>query len=245
MNENAAKPQISLFYPMYNEEANIELAVRRAHDVLGERCSDYEIIVVNDGSTDRTQEIADRLAKESDRVKVVTHVKNRGYGGALRSGIENAKLPLVFYTDGDNQFDLHELPKLLPLLEGVHIVTGYRMNRRDGSVRILNAKIFNHAAGLLFGIHLQDIDCAFKIYRREIFPRMKLTSMGAIIDLEILAKASALGYRIREIGVSHYSRSAGTQTGAKPLVILKAMAEILRLRLGMWFFKDSHFHNRG
>jgi glycosyltransferase involved in cell wall biosynthesis len=235
------KPEISLFYPMYNEEGNIELAVRRAHEVLGPLTSAYEIIIVNDGSTDRTGEIAVRLARESPRVRVVAHENNLGYGAALRSGIGAARLPLIFYTDGDNQFDLGELPSLLPLLAGAHIVTGYRFNRQDGLIRLLNARIFNFASGLLFGFCVKDINCAFKIYRKEIFSRMRLLTTGAIIDLEILAKAKSLGYRIREVGVSHYPRRAGSQTGARSSVILRAMREILRLRFDLWFRKDLHY----
>jgi glycosyltransferase involved in cell wall biosynthesis len=235
------KPEISLFYPMYNEEKNIERAVHRAHKVLGSVASAYEIIIVNDGSADRTGEIAERLARESDRVRVVTHERNLGYGAALRSGIGAARLPLIFYTDGDNQFDLGELPGLLPLLEGAEIVTGYRVNRKDGLMRLINARIFNVASGILFGIHLKDIDCAFKLYKKEIFSRMRLFSMGAIIDLEILAKAKSLGYTIREIGVSHFPRQQGSQTGANLSVVLKAMLEILRLRFDLWFRKKLHY----
>jgi glycosyltransferase involved in cell wall biosynthesis len=216
---------------MYNEESNIEEAVQRALTVLPRCAERFEVIVVNDGSRDRTGEIADSLAAADPRVRVVHHPKNRGYGAALRSGIESSRFRWIFYTDGDNQFDLCDLQSLLPLCADAEIVTGFRIDRRDPWNRKLNAWVFNRVVRLLFGLRLRDIDCAFKLYRAEIFEKMSLESEGASIDLEILARARKQGARILEVGVPHYPRVAGEQTGAKLSVIFRALRETIHL----WF----------
>ena len=220
---------LSLFYPMHNEEENIEEAVRRALSALPRFADQFEIIVVNDGSRDRTGEIADRLMAAHPEVRVVHHSKNRGYGCALRSGIAASRFPWIFYTDGDNQFDLDEIALLLPMRHEHDIVTGYRMERRDPLHRKVNAWLFNSLVHGLFRVHLRDVDCAFKLYRASIFEGMELRSTGAPIDLEILARARRRGARIGEVGVHHYPRQFGEQSGANLSVILRAFRELFRL----------------
>lgn len=222
--------RLSLFYPMYNEEANIEEAVRRAVSILPRHADAFEVILVDDGSRDKTGAIADRLSEEDPRVRAVHHGVNRGYGAALRSGIDAARYDWIFYTDGDNQFDLEEIRLLLPLSRENDIVSGYRIRRQDSMNRKVNAWLFNLAMRVLFGLKLRDTDCAFKLYRRWIFEGLTLRSDGAMIDAEIMARARARGARIAEVGVHHYPRTAGKQTGARLSVILRAFRELF----GLW-----------
>ena len=221
---------LSLFYPMYNEEGNIEEAVRRALTVLPRHAESFEVILVDDGSRDATPRIADAIAAREPAVRVVHHPVNRGYGAALRSGIGASRFPWIFYTDGDNQFDLEEIALLIPLIDENDVVSGYRIERRDPFHRRLNAWLFNVAVGILFGLRLRDVDCAFKLYRARIVEGMELASEGAMIDVEILARARRRGARIAEVGVHHFPRTTGSQTGAKVSVVLRAFRELIRLR---------------
>jgi len=224
-----AAESLSVFFPCYNEQANVARTVERAIDVLDKLGLDYEVIVVNDGSSDDTGRIADRIAGENSRVKVVHHPTNLGYGAALQSGFRAAGKQLVFYTDGDGQFDIAEMPPMLPLIKQFDIVSCYRLNRRDPLIRKLNAWCWTKLVCLLFGMKLRDIDCAFKLYKREIFDRIKMVSNGALIDAEILARAFREGYKITQRGVHHYPRTAGEQTGANLRVILRAFKELFGL----------------
>ena len=162
-------------------------------------------------------------------MKVVHHQTNLGYGAALKSGFKAATKKLVFYTDGDGQFDINELPPLLPLMGQYDIVSCYRLNRQDPFIRKINAWCWTKLVCLLFAMKIRDIDCAFKLYKREIFDNIKLSSTGALIDTEILAKAVRQGYTITQKGVHHYPRTAGAQTGANVKVILRAFRELFKL----------------
>lgn len=224
------KYPITIFFPCYNEEQNVERVAREALSVARDISNDYEIIIVNDGSHDRTGEIADRLARENPEVRVVHHEKNEGYGAALQSGFKNATKELVFYTDGDGQFRLDEITRLLPLIEQYDIVSGYRISRRDSFMRKVNAFMWGTLVNALFKFKISDVDSAFKLYRRKIFDEITMESRGALIDTEILAKARAKGYTITEVGVSHYPRLAGDQTGARLSVILRAFKELYKLK---------------
>ncbi len=220
---------VSVFFPCYNEQGNVARTVENALRVLEKLNADFEIIIVDDGSSDATGRIADQIAGRDKRVKVVHHQRNLGYGAALRSGFAAATKKLVFYTDGDGQFDMNEMPPLLPLMEQWDIVSCYRLNRRDPFIRKINAWAWTKLVCLLFGLRIRDVDCAFKLYKREIFERIKLSSTGALIDAEILARAAGKGYRITQRGVHHYPRTAGVQTGAKLRVILRAFKELFKL----------------
>lgn len=221
---------ISVFFPCFNERENLEPLVQQAVEVLEKTGLDYEIILVDDGSTDGTAALADSLAAQHPRIQVIHHPVNKGYGAALQSGFRTATKELVFYTDGDRQFDLNELPPLLPLIEQYDIVSGYRLNRQEGLIRRLNAFCWTQLVCLLFHMKVKDIDCSFKLFKREIFEDMPLVSTGALIDTEILARALRKGCTLVQVGVHHYPRRAGKATGAKLRVILKAFYELFTLR---------------
>ncbi len=221
---------LTVFFPCYNEEANVERVTRAAMEATEKVTNDYEVIIVNDGSKDRTGEIADRLASEHPNVRAVHNNPNLGYGGALQRGFREATKEHVFYTDGDGQFDFEEIPKLLPLLKDYDIVSAYRLDRKDSLLRKFNAFGWTTLVNLVFRLWLRDIDCAFKIFPRKLFDEIEMKSMGALIDTEILARAKNRGYRIGQIGVHHYPREAGEQTGANLKVILRAFRELFRLR---------------
>jgi glycosyltransferase involved in cell wall biosynthesis len=216
---------------MYNEEGNIETAVTSALAVLAGVTDRYEVIVVDDGGRDRTGAIADRLAAADPRVCVVHHAVNRGYGAALRSGFAAATHPLVVLADGDNQFDLGELSVLLRGLGKFDIVSGYRIARHDPAVRRLYAFMYNRLVRVLFHIPVRDVNCGFKIYRRDLIERLlpQLRSTGALINVEMLARARKLGATVTEVGVHHYPRETGQPTGGNPAVIVRAFKELLEL----------------
>lgn len=220
---------ISVFFPCFNEQAAVETLTRKTLAVLNKLTDDFEVIIVNDGSGDNTAVIAERLAKEIPQVRVIHHPRNLGYGLALRSGFRAATKELVFYTDGDNQFNVEELADILPLIDQYDIVSCYRINRQEGLVRKFNAFCWTRLVCLLFGLKLRDIDCAFKLYHRRIFDDMNLISAGALIDTEVLARAARKGYTIVQRGVRHYPRMAGRPTGANIRVIFRAFRELFHL----------------
>lgn len=222
-------PSISAFFPAYNEEANVPTMVERLRAVLPEVAEDYEIIVVNDGSQDRTGAIADELAAADPRVRVVHHPQNRGYGGALKSGFAASRKAYVFFTDGDGQFDVGEIPTLLPFVPQYDVVIGYRIDRAEGGLRRVNAGAWNWLVRRLFGIPSRDVDCAFKLFDRRVFDVVRPEAEGAMISTEILARTVRAGFRIVEVGVHHYPRQHGKPTGANPLVIARAFYELFKL----------------
>jgi len=221
---------ISVFFPCYNEKENVGRTVENALVALEKLNADFEIIIVDDGSSDGTGQIADEIASRDSRLKAVHHRRNLGYGAALQSGFKAATKELVFYTDGDGQFDINEMPPLLPLIEQYDIVSCYRLNRQDSIIRKINGWCWTKLACFLFRLKIRDIDCAFKLYKREIFDNIELSSTGALIDAEILARAAGKGYSITQKAVHHYPRTAGTQTGANLRVILRAFKELVELR---------------
>ncbi len=227
--ERRATNSISVFFPCYNEQDNVTRTVEQALAVLEKAGADFEVIIVDDGSSDATGRIADEIADRNSRVKVVHHPANLGYGAALKSGFKAATKELVFYTDADGQFDISEMPPLLPLIKQYDIVSCYRLNRQDSLVRKINAWCWTKLVCLLFGMRIRDIDCAFKLYKTEIFDNIELSSAGALIDAEILARAIRGGYTVTQKGVHHYPRMAGTQTGASLRVILRAFKELFKL----------------
>jgi glycosyltransferase involved in cell wall biosynthesis len=221
---------LSVFFPCYNEQANVERTTLAALDACRSLFSDIEIIIVDDGSSDRTGEIADRLAGEHEQVRAVHNRPNLGYGGALQRGFKEARKEWVFYTDGDGQFDVREVARLVELLDQFDIAVGYRLDRQDHAIRKLNAWCWTTLCNRLFGMRIHDIDCAFKLLPRRLLEEIPLYSRGALISAELLARATRRGYRIGQVGVHHYPRLAGTPTGANPKVILRAFLELFRLR---------------
>lgn len=225
------KLDISVFFPAYNEEANLEPLVTHTAEVLQRLAARWEIIIVDDGSRDRTPEVAQRLANTIPGVRHIRHEKNRGYGGAVKTGLKNARYEWIFFTDGDGQFDTAELELLLPAAERADMIAGYRLNRRDSLLRKLNAWAWGTLVRTLFGLHgkVRDIDCAFKLFRRRVVDEYEFQAEGAMISTELLARAAKAGYRFQEVGVHHFPRRAGTPTGASPKVILRAFRELFRL----------------
>jgi glycosyltransferase involved in cell wall biosynthesis len=228
---SASTVALSLFFPMYNEQGNIEHAVASALAVLAGVTDRYEVIVVDDGSRDSTGALADRLAAANPHVRAVHHPENRGYGSAVRSGLAAARYPLVVLADGDNQFDLGELSVLLRGLGTSDIVSGYRITPRDPALRRLYAFVYNRVARLLFRIRVRDVNCGFKVYRRALVEQLlpELRSTGALINIEILARARQRGAKVTEVGVHHYARETGQPTGGNPAVIVRAAREMMEL----------------
>lgn len=222
---------VSLFFPMFNEEGNIGQAVTAALAALEKTAHTCEVIVVDDGSRDQTGAIADRLAASDVRVRVVHHPSNLGYGAALRSGLGAARYPVVVLVDGDNQFDVNEVGALLGALEDADVVSGYRISRRDPLNRRAYAFLYNRVARALFDIPIRDVNCGFKVYRRRLIEDVlpQLRSTGALINVELLARARKRGARVAEVGVHHYPRVAGSQTGGNPAVIVRAFRELVSL----------------
>lgn len=223
-------PGISVVLPAYNEEENVPKTVGEVVEALKGITQDYEIIVVDDGSKDRTAEVTRELALIHPGVRLVAHEVNRGYGAAVHSGFYAATKELVFMTDADNQFDVSEISKLLPHVGEADLVIGYRAKRQDPFIRKLNALGWCWLINLLFGYTARDVDCAFKLFRREILDNITIESRGATFSAEFLVRAKRKGYRIREVPVSHRPRMAGSQTGARIDVILRAFRELIRFR---------------
>ena len=203
-------PGLSVFFPAYNDSGTIASLVIRAVQTASRLTPDYEVIVVNDGSSDSTAEILDELARQYDHVRVVHHPTNRGYGGALRSGFANATKDRIFYTDGDAQYDPAEMEHLWPLMQpGIALVNGYKISRSDPLHRIIIGRIYHHTVKLLFGLKVCDVDCDFRLMRREIFERVHLEKNSGVICLELMKKIQDAGFVIVECPVHHYHRSFG------------------------------------
>ena len=226
----AVLPGISIVLPCHDEEANVAAAVRMACRAGRMYAQAYEVIVVDDGSRDATNAVATRLAAGDPHVHVVAHPRNRGYGAALRTGIEAAQQPWVLLTDADLQFDLVDLAGFVPLAADHDLIAGYRMKRNDPRRRRLAAAAWNRLVSVVLGFRVRDVDCAFKLIRRELLEELELTSSGAAISAELLARSRARGARICEHGVRHLPRNAGRQSGLRPRVVVRAFAELLRLR---------------
>ena len=230
-------PALSFFFPAHNEAANIEALVLEALAALPALADDFEIIAVDDGSRDETPQIADRLAAEHAPVRAVHHPVNRGYGAAVRTGLAAARHPLVFFTDGDRQFRVADLARLLDRLaedDDPDVVVGYRLRRADPLVRLLYARAYRLALRIFYGLPVRDPDCAFKLFRRAALEDIQLESGGAFMSAELLIKLRQRGRLIVEAGVAHYPRTAGSPSGANPKVVLRAVRDFWRLRLRLW-----------
>ena len=202
---------ISIFIPCYNEEENVRDAVTKINNYLKTRFQDYEILVVSEGSVDRTNEITKELQKTIPQLRLLTEPKNFGYAQVLRSGFKNSKKELIFYTDGDLQFDINELDLLLPLITKYDIVTGYKLKRFDPLMRAWTSKIYNWTMRLLFGLKVRDINCAFKLYRREVIDAVNFLPdlTQGVVNVEIYVTALRKGFTIGEVGVHHFPRTKG------------------------------------
>ena len=231
---------LSVIFPAFNEEQNIRTIIEFAQRVLPNLAETWEIILVDDGSQDATRAICDELAALDDQVQTIHHSSNLGYGAALKSGIIAAKHDLIFLTDSDGQFDLKELRQLIRWSNEYHIVAGYRGKRRDSFYRSLNAFGWNALVRLVLGLKVRDIDCAFKLFHREVFSHVQIRSVGAMVNTEILAQATRFGMRIHEVEVTHFPRRYGKASGANIRVILKALRELVRLRHDLRRVPQAH-----
>jgi glycosyltransferase involved in cell wall biosynthesis len=243
--ESAVRPRVpalSFFFPAHNEAENIEALVAEALDALPSLADEFEVIAVDDGSRDATPEIADALAAKDPRVRVVHHAVNKGYGAALRSGFGAARYDLVCFIDGDRQFKVADIGRLLDGLNGSDapdVVLGYRLKRADPFIRLAYARAYRLALRIFFRLKVRDPDCACKLFRRAALSDIRLESGGAFLSAELLIKLRARGRRLTEVGVPHYPRTAGSPSGANPKVVLRAVRDFWRLRIRMWLNRGA------
>jgi len=231
---NPQSPDITVFMPFYNEESLVEEVVSEGIEDLEKIRDRFELILIDDGSTDRTSEIISSLEDEDSRIRSLHHNNNKGYGRALATGFKEAKGDLVFYTDGDGQFDLSELKKFLEEIGEHDIVVGYRKDRQDNLVRRFIGRSFNHLARMMLPIEEKDIDCAFKLVKKEVIQDTDLETQRTV-DAELLAKARSEGYSIKEMPVKHFKRKKGESEakgliGVRPTLVTKSLEEIWSIR---------------
>ncbi len=225
---------LSVVLPAFNEEANITPMIESVLETLRPLTTDLEVIVVDDGSRDGTANQVRACAARDPRVRLIQHPKNLGYGAALYTGFIAATKEWIFLTDSDRQFNLAEFSKLDALTARADLVIGYRAPRRDPFHRRLNGWGWNFLVNTLFGATARDVDCAFKLFKREILARIRIQSRGATFSAEFLVRAKRAGFRFAQAPVSHRPRVAGTATGARPDVIVRAFRELIRFRLALW-----------
>jgi glycosyltransferase involved in cell wall biosynthesis len=233
----ARVPAMSYFFPAHNEADNLRGLVAEALAVLPRLADHFEILIVNDGSTDETPTIADELAAAVPQVRAIHHPTNLGYGAALRSGFGASRYELLAFTDGDRQFHVADLARLVDRLaagDGPDVVVGFRIQRADPAIRTMYAQAYRLANRIFFGLRTRDVDCACKLFRREALRGIAVESGGAFFSAELLIKLQASGRRIAEVGVPHYPRTAGSATGARPSVVFRAVRDFWSLRLRLW-----------
>ncbi|MEA2479335.1 MAG: hypothetical protein QOJ07_1257 [Thermoleophilaceae bacterium] len=227
---DALLPGLSIVLPCFDEEDNVADAIRAARAAARLTSLDHEIVVVDDGSSDATAAIAAGFAANDPHVRLIVHERNRGYGDALRSGLAAATQPWILLTDADLQFDLCELTGFVPLAAESDLIMGWRVERSDPLMRRLNAGAWNRLVRWMFNLPVHDVDCAFKLVRRDLLARFELASSGAMISTELLVRSLAAGARLTEVAVHHRPRVAGEQSGADLRVIVRAFRELARLR---------------
>jgi glycosyltransferase involved in cell wall biosynthesis len=239
-------PGLSVFFPAYNDSGTIASLVIRAVQVAGTLTPDFEVIVINDGSTDSTPQILDELAKVyPDHVRIVHHAQNRGYGGALRSGFATASKEVVFYTDGDAQYDPSEMTMLWEkMLPDVDWVNGYKISRSDPMHRIVIGRVYHHLVKLLFGLKVRDVDCDFRLIRRSVFDVVRLDKNSGVICLEMMKKFHDAGFRVAEVPVHHYHRAYGKSQFFNFRRIVRTAIDVLRLWWSLVVRKE-HLKARG
>jgi len=226
--------QLSVFFPAYNEEKNIKATVVTAVRVLKKIAEEWEILVINDGSTDKTRAIVEKLSKKYKQVRLINHPQNRGYGAALKTGLFSCQYPLICYTDSDGQFDFREIDKFLARIKTSDLVIGYRISRSDRFYRRLLAKILWLVNLILFGLNVKDVDCGFKLFKKRVVDKIgNLKTESAITETEFMVRATKLGFKISQVGVKHAARLDGEQTGGKFKIIFKAGLEGLKLWWGL------------
>src|SRR3989338_8654335 len=224
-----ALTSLSIFFPCFNEASNVGTMIDQAVQVGTEYGIDYEVVVVDDGSSDNSAGIVEDRVQKNPRVRLVRHSENRGYGAALRTGLKNVNKDLVFLTDGDNQFRLSEIDKLFSKIDSCDVVAGYRINRQDKAHRRLNGFLWTKLTKLLFGLPVRDVDCAFKLFRKRALDGLEPKSDHLMIHAEILSRIKKKGFKIEEIGVTHYPRGAGKASATGIGRIFKSFGELFNL----------------
>jgi glycosyltransferase involved in cell wall biosynthesis len=239
--------ELSLFFPCHNEAENLEGLVADALAALPALATTYEVILVDDGSRDDTAGVAERLVqRHGGVVRLVRHDVNRGYGGALRSGFAAARYSHLAYTDGDRQFRIADLARLVERAQETRspVVIGYRLQRADPPLRLVYATLYRVANRIWFGLRVRDVDCAAKLFRRDVLQNISVHSDGAFFSAELLIRLRLTGVNALEVGVPHYPRTAGSPTGARLSVIARAVRDFWSLRIGLWVNR-SHTLSRG
>lgn len=239
--ERKLLPELSIFFPFWNEEKNIEQVVTSAIEIVPTIAERWEIIMVDDGSSDKTLEKAKQLAKRHKQLKVVTHAPNRGYGAAIKEGLSHAQYKYIVFTDGDGQFDFSEVVKFVEKIRASDLVIGFRKKRRDKNIgkRLLLMNLLKAWDFVFFKFWFRDIDCGFKMFKKQALDIIgPLRSEGAMITTEILAKATKKKLKIEQVGVEHYPRKYGSQTGANMAVVIRAVLESFIL---WWDIKNARF----
>ena len=234
--------ELSLFFPCHNEAENLEALVADALAALPALASRYEVILIDDGSRDDTAGVAERLIQQhGGAVRLVRHEVNRGYGGALRSGFAAARYDYLAYTDGDRQFRVADLARLVESAKatGSPVVIGYRLQRADPPLRLIYATLYRVANRIWFGLRVRDVDCAAKLFRRDVLRNINVHSDGAFFSAELLIRLRLAGVTAHEVGVPHYPRTAGSPTGARLSVIARAVRDFWSLRVGLWLNRSK------
>jgi glycosyltransferase involved in cell wall biosynthesis len=223
-------PSLSVFFPCYNDAATIGGLIAAADVVASRFTDDYEIIVVDDASIDASRQVLHELQSKYSRLRVVHHTRNRGYGGALRSGFAHATKDLVFYTDGDGQYDVFDLERLLPIMQdGIDVVNGYKIVRRDPAYRVVVGALYLHIMRLLFNFHVRDVDCDFRLLRRSVFEAIELHHNSGVICVEMVKKLERAGFRFAEYPVHHYERVHGASQFFRPRRLVRTALGVGRL----------------
>lgn len=224
-----ALTSLTLFFPCYNEAENVGAQIDDAVKTAEEYGIDYEVLVVDDGSRDKTAEIVRSRTAKNPSVRLIQHERNQGYGAAVRTGLMAAQKDLVFMTDGDRQFRISDIEKLFSKIDSCDVVAGFRISRRDAAHRRVGGRLWTTAVRCLFGLPIRDIDCAFKLYRRKYLQGLNLRSNQLVIHAETLGRLKRRGCRIEEIGVDHYPRTAGKATATALPRLIKSFVELLRV----------------
>lgn len=222
--------ELSVFFPTYNEEGNITQVVQDAKKVLLKLASRWEIIIVNDGSSDATEKVARELVKSDKRIRLVNHKVNQGYGGALKTGLSEARYAWVAFTDSDGQFDFSEISKFIDKADSADVIVGHRLKRADGFSRVVFTFGWKTIARILLGLRVKDYSCGFKMMKKSVYESvLPLVGEEKVTQIELLVKADKKGYRFAEVGVNHYPRTSGKQTGANLKVVIKSIGDLFKL----------------
>lgn len=226
---------LSVFFPVFNEQDNLGHLIKEANEILPKVAQRYEILLINDGSIDNTKEVAIGLAKKYPNIRIINHVKNKGYGEALKTGIKESQYEWIFFSDSDLQFDLGQIVELIKYTNKYDVIIGFRKKRSEGFLRHFNASLFKLYIDILFRLHVKDIDCAFKLFKAQIVKDLKLNSGSAFTSSEILYRLKKKGLVFKQVPVDHFPRRFGSPTGANIKVIIKACWQALETYLHIKF----------